>query len=89
MLETTSDLYLKPGTRKEKKLFAPSTLEPKLAQVTLPSKIVSDIAAIQRLFDTKISSFQLLFRASENGYSIREFHKKCDGMAGTVLLVET
>jgi len=51
------------------------------------SKIVSDVAAIHRLFDAKVASLKLIFRASENGFSIKEFHKKCDGQSGTITLI--
>ena len=51
--------------------------------------MVTDFAALSRLFENKISSLKLIFRASENGFSIREFHKKCDGHAGTLTVVET
>jgi len=54
----------------------------------LNSKIIHDINAINRLFETKINSIKLIFRASENGFSIKQFHKKCDGQSGTLLVVE-
>lgn len=60
-----------------------------MAPAVLTSKVVSDVSSIQRLFDSKISSFRLLFRASEHNFSIKEFHKKCDGQAGTLILAET
>lgn len=88
MLERTSDIYLKPGTRREK-LNSTVSSESRVAALQLNSKIVNDIAAIQRLFDNKIASFKLIFRASENGFSIKEFHKKCDGQGGTLILAET
>lgn len=55
----------------------------------LNSRVVTDIASITRLFDAKIASLKLIFRASESGYSIRQFHKKCDGQSGTLTLIET
>jgi len=45
------------------------------------------VAAIHRLFDAKVASLKLIFRASENGFSIKEFHKKCDGQSGTITLI--
>ena len=53
------------------------------------SKIVHDVSAIHKLFENKVSSLKLIFRASENNFSIKEFHKKCDGQAGTVTIAET
>lgn len=51
ILEFTSDLYLKPGTRKER-MSSPSTatFESKNLPAILPSKIVNDVSSIQRLF---------------------------------------
>ena len=85
ILEKTSDLYLKPGTRRER-VNSPVS-ENRLTPMSIPSKIVSDISAIQRLFEAKIVSFKTLFRASENNFLIKEFHKKCDGQCGTLTLV--
>lgn len=72
MLERTSDLYLKPGTKREKMSIATTVAPDIKSQVNvLNSRVVNDMASITRLFDAKISSLKLLFRASENGYSIR------------------
>ena len=89
LLERSSDLYLKPGTRKERLSTPTSLTESKAATLMIPSKITSDVASIQRLFENKITSFRLLFRASESAFSIKEFHKKCDGQAGTITIIET
>ena len=87
LLERTSELYLKPGTRKEK--AAPSTQELKITPTSINSKIINDFSQITRLFESKIASAKLIFRASENSFSIREFHKKCDGISGTLIVAET
>ena len=87
MLDKAGDLYLKPGTRRER--VSSPIVETRMAPAQITSKIITDVSAIQRLFDAKISSFKLMFRASENNFSIKEFHKKCDGQAGTLTLVET
>jgi hypothetical protein len=87
LLDRTSDLYLKPGTRRERSTASSVVPEIKSQLSALNSKVVTDFSAISRLFDGKIASLKLLFRASENAYSIREFHKKCDGHAGTLVVV--
>ena len=89
ILEQTSNLYLQPGAYKEKSTSPSIIAEVKPKQALLSSKIVSDIANIQRLFDAKIASLELKFRATENAFSIKEFHKKCDGQTGTLVLLET
>lgn len=71
MLERASDIYLKPGSAKERVANPTAVLESKVAPLMLPSKIAKDVAVIQRLFDTKIASFKLVFRASENAFSIK------------------
>jgi len=83
---------LKPGARRERSTAQSSSSIPhpmpevKIAP-SFNSKIVSDVAAIHRLFDAKVASLKLIFRASENGFSIKEFHKKCDGQSGTITLI--
>ena len=84
-----SDLYLKPGTRMERSINSTSISEVKPALAAFNSKVIHDIGAVHRLFDTKVNSLKLIFRASENGFSIKEFHKKCDGQAGTLTVLET
>lgn len=92
LIDRTSDLYLKPGTKRERR--APNST-PVISEVKpspssgFDSKIVHDVSAIHRLFETKVSSLKLLFRASEHSFSIKDFHKKCDGQAGTVTIIET
>jgi hypothetical protein len=53
----------------------------------LNSKIIDEIGVISSFFEDKISEANLIFRASENSFSIKEFHKKCDGISGTVVLL--
>jgi hypothetical protein len=54
------------------------------------SKITKDYDYIRSLFQKKsLKSLNLLYRASENGYSALEFHKKCDTITSTLTLVET
>ena len=36
-----------------------------------------------------IKGYKLLFRASDNGYGIKDFHSKCDNKNNTVTLVKT
>ena len=44
---------------------------------------------IQKLFQKKIIKYELLFRASRDGYGGKDFHEKCDGYINTMVLVET
>jgi hypothetical protein len=62
LLERTSELYLKPGTRREK--ATPMSQELKITPSSINSKIVNDFSQITRLFDSKIASAKLVFRAS-------------------------
>lgn len=64
-LDRLSDIYLKPGTKREKTSIA-STVDTQIKpQVNvINSKIVSDFTAIGRLFDAKIASLKLIYRAS-------------------------
>lgn len=50
LFEKTSDLYLKPGTRREKSSLATTVTEIKSHVAVLNSKVVSDVTAISRLF---------------------------------------
>lgn len=50
LMERTSDLYLKPGTRREKSSLATTVTEIKSHVAVLNSKVVSDVTAISRLF---------------------------------------
>ena len=44
---------------------------------------------IKKLYNKNISKYELLFRASKDGYRSINFHKKCDGINNTVTLVKT
>jgi hypothetical protein len=71
-LDHTSDLYLKPGTKNERHRSVGHTIaEVKPVASGLDSRIVHDISAIHRLFEGKVASMKLLFRASENSFSIK------------------
>lgn len=89
LTEGVGDLYLKPGVKRERGLSAATSASDARPASILSSRILSDVAPLNRFFDSKIASMRLLFRASENSFSIREFHKKCDGEAGTLVLAET
>ena len=45
--------------------------------------------AVQNSGMNASSSIRNVGKIQINGYSIKEFHKKCDGVAGTVVLVQT
>lgn len=70
ILERSSDLYLKPGSHRERLPSPSASLDSRLPSI-ISSKIVSDVAPLQHLFESKISKFKLLFRASENAFSIK------------------
>ncbi len=45
---------------------------------------------IRKFFENKtIKGTALLYRASENGFCIRKFHEKCDGVSNTLTLITT
>lgn len=51
------------------------------------SKILSDSESIKSLFEVKVSKVDLLFRASDKKFDIREFHKSCDEISHTLVLI--
>ena len=53
----------------------------------LDSKIVKDVNQLEQFFDQKVEKFDLIFRASENRFDIKEFHKTCDGRSMTLVLL--
>lgn len=56
------------------------------------SKIVcSDVekTTIRNFFTKNIKQVKLLYRASENEFSAKRFHEKCDGIADTVTVIWT
>ena len=58
--------------------------------IGLNSKITQEHDYIRSLFPKQnIKSMNLLYRASENGFSALEFHKRCDNVAGTITIIET
>ena len=44
---------------------------------------------IKYKFNKKIAKYELLFRASRDGFAASNFHSKCDGKSYTVTFVET
>jgi hypothetical protein len=56
------------------------------------SKIICSVAEINKIinfFPKTIKGVKLLYRASDNGFSVERFHEKCDGIANTLTLVWT
>jgi hypothetical protein len=67
----------------------PSALKSHVAKGPLFSKITNDIRTINSFFSDKFLSSELLYRASENGFSVSKFHEKCNGHKNTLTLVYT
>ena len=44
---------------------------------------------IQKIYNKNISKYELLFRASKDGFRATDFHNKCDGENNTLILVKT
>jgi hypothetical protein len=44
---------------------------------------------LRNFFTKKIKQVKLLYRASENEFSVKRFHEKCDGIADTVTVIWT
>ena len=44
---------------------------------------------IKKFFKKDIKFYKLLFRATRDGFSPKDFHKKCDGINNTLILVRT
>ena len=42
---------------------------------------------IKNSFNKKLKKLNLLFQASEHQYSAKEFHKMCDGIEDTLVLI--
>ena len=57
------------------------------------SKVVCTVeekSTVRKFFNNKtIASFKLIYRASENEFSIQKFHQKCDGVANTLTVIWT
>lgn len=54
------------------------------------SRVTNEQDYIRSLFPKQnLKSFNLLYRASENAYSVAEFHKKCDNISDTITILET
>ena len=54
-------------------------------------KSESEFSFIKQALESqaKVKSLKLLYRASENGFSASEFHKKCDNIEHTFTIVRT
>ena len=58
--------------------------------VGFDSKVTNEQDYIRSLFHKRnIKSFNLLFRASENDFSVPEFHTKCDNITHTITILKT
>ena len=44
---------------------------------------------IKKLFNKKIKSYELIFKASKDGFKAKDFHKKCDYKSNTVTFILT
>lgn len=58
----------------------------------LTSKIVQDkeqFKTLRSFFDRQIKGFKLLYRASENGFSMASFYAKCSNIPDTLTLIRT
>jgi len=51
--------------------------------------LLPEPAKLQQFFTKRIVSADLLYRASDHGFSVLEFHRKCDGVEETVVLIQT
>jgi hypothetical protein len=61
-----------------------------VSALSLNSKILEDVQPIRNLFtDRTVSNIKLLYRASDNGFSIKDFHKQCDHIPHTFTLIRT
>jgi hypothetical protein len=85
-LDRISEIYLKTGIKKDKSSVLTHTTELKSS---LNSRILREMAPINKLFEERIDDMKLLFRASENRFDIKEFHKLCDGHTNTITIIET
>ena len=47
------------------------------------------MTVINSFFEQRVDDLKLLFRASENRFDIKEFHKICDGHNNTLTVLET
>ena len=44
---------------------------------------------IKKSINKNIKNYKLLFRASRDGFEAKDFHKKCDGVSNTLILIKT
>ena len=87
-IEKLRDLYSCSQFDKIQSVSKASFSEAKI--VGLNSKVTSEHDYIRSLFPRQqISKCKLLFRASEHQHSALEFHKLCDDVSHTLVLLET
>lgn len=59
----------------------------------IPSRLVEgkeEALFLSKLFDHKnVQHAHLLYRASDHNFSIKDFHRLCDGESNTLVLVKT
>lgn len=53
------------------------------------SKIIGSVEDVSKFFNEKIKELNLLYRASDRGFSIDRFHKLCDNIPNTIIIVKT
>ena len=53
------------------------------------SNITNDVASIYSFFPEGFKTANILYRASENDFSVNRFHEKCDEKRNTVTLILT
>ena len=75
--------------REDKAVVESSSLRRMVPKPPFFSKITNDVQTINTLFYHKFADVRLLYRASENEFSVAKFHDKCDEVENTMTIVLT
>jgi hypothetical protein len=95
---TSEPFYLPDNGKEIKKLFIESQYYKLLGfkyhvyRAFLPSTICSDPILVSILFETIKISFDkwcLIYRGSQDGFTAKSFHKKCDNKSSVLVLIKT
>ena len=91
MMENISDFYQTNGKKVGRETSSSSVVSmPSKSGLNVDSRITIDFSQINSFFEGhNIKKASLLYRASENNFSAKAFHKMCDNIPNTLVLIQT
>ena len=88
MFEKISELYnIDKKFRSES--IASTTFSTSNFPLIIDSHITQECDHIKSMFKKQPSKFNILYRASDHGFSIAKFHEICDNIPNTLVLIKT